>query len=60
MKQLQKYDINVVTTSDGSEAIKEWEKRPIGYFHFALFDHRTYPLLSLVYYPIIDLIAAYA
>lgn len=39
VKQLQKYDLNVVSTMDGSEAVQEWEKRPPGYFHFALFDH---------------------
>ena len=40
VKQLQKYDLNVVTTADGSQAVREWESRPSGYFHFALFDHR--------------------
>lgn len=39
VKQLQKYDITVVSTVDGSEAVKEWEKSPVGYFNFALFDH---------------------
>jgi CheY-like chemotaxis protein len=42
IKQLQKYDMNVISTVDGSEAVKEWEKHPIGYFNFALFDHRTH------------------
>jgi CheY-like chemotaxis protein len=42
IKQLQKYDMNVISTVNGSEAVKEWEKHPIGYFNFALFDHRMY------------------
>lgn len=40
VKQLQKYDIDVVATVNGSEAVREWESRPIGFFNFALFDHR--------------------
>ncbi|KAG8815684.1 hypothetical protein FRC17_000613 [Serendipita sp. 399] len=39
VKQLQKYDLNVVSTVDGSEAVREWEKNGIGFFNFALFDH---------------------
>ncbi|KAG8797615.1 hypothetical protein FRC16_008681 [Serendipita sp. 398] len=39
IKQLQKYDLNVVATVDGSEAVREWEKHGIGFFNFALFDH---------------------
>jgi len=40
IKQLQKYDISVVSTVDGAEAVREWESHPIGFFNFALFDHR--------------------
>lgn len=40
IKQLQRYDINVVSTINGSQAVKEWEKHPVGFFDFALFDHR--------------------
>lgn len=39
VKQLHKYDISVVATVDGSEAVKEWESHPPGFFNFALFDH---------------------
>ncbi|KAH9921391.1 histidine kinase [Fomitopsis serialis] len=37
--QLQKYQLNVVATSNGEEAITEWEKHDPGYFSVALFDH---------------------
>ncbi|EED82903.1 hypothetical hybrid sensor histidine kinase [Postia placenta Mad-698-R] len=37
--QLQRYQINVVATSNGEEAIAEWEKHEPGYFSVALFDH---------------------
>jgi CheY-like chemotaxis protein len=40
VKQLEKYDIHVIATADGSEAVREWERHPIGFFNFALFDHR--------------------
>jgi CheY-like chemotaxis protein len=40
VKQLQKYNIIVVSTVDGVEAVREWESHPIGFFNFALFDHR--------------------
>jgi CheY-like chemotaxis protein len=40
VKQLQRYDLNVVATSNGEEAIAAWEKHPPGYFSLALFDHR--------------------
>ncbi|PVF96145.1 hypothetical protein CPB86DRAFT_523058 [Serendipita vermifera] len=39
VKQLEKYDIHVFPTGDGSEAVREWERHPIGFFNFALFDH---------------------
>lgn len=37
--QLQRYQLNVVATSNGEEAIAEWEKHEPGYFSVALFDH---------------------
>ncbi|KAF4623556.1 hypothetical protein D9613_002054 [Agrocybe pediades] len=39
VKQLQRYHLNVVATSNGEEAIAEWESHPPGYFSVALFDH---------------------
>nr|GAT57553.1 histidine kinase [Mycena chlorophos] len=39
VKQLQKQDLNVVATSDGNEALAEWQKHEPGYFSVALFDH---------------------
>ncbi|KAH6917111.1 dual-domain HisK/Mak2 protein kinase [Coprinopsis sp. MPI-PUGE-AT-0042] len=39
IKQLQRYDLNVVATSNGEEAIAAWEQHPPGYFSLALFDH---------------------
>ncbi|KAJ7922998.1 hypothetical protein B0H13DRAFT_1981220 [Mycena leptocephala] len=39
VKQLQKYDLNVIATSDGNEALAEWQKHEPGYFSVALFDH---------------------
>ncbi|GJE87861.1 histidine kinase [Phanerochaete sordida] len=39
IKQLEKFDFNVVATSNGEEAIAEWESRGPGYFSVALFDH---------------------
>ncbi|CDO70926.1 hypothetical protein BN946_scf184829.g34 [Trametes cinnabarina] len=39
IKQLERYDINVVATSNGEEAIAEWERHEPGYFSVALFDH---------------------
>jgi CheY-like chemotaxis protein len=41
VRQLQRYKLNVVSTTDGEAAFKEWEKREPGFFTFALFDHRT-------------------
>lgn len=41
VRQLQRYKVNVVSTTDGEAAFKEWEKREPGFFTFALFDHRT-------------------
>ncbi|KAI0325627.1 histidine kinase [Cubamyces sp. BRFM 1775] len=39
VKQLERYDLNVVATSNGEEAIAEWERHEPGYFSVALFDH---------------------
>ncbi|OSD05781.1 histidine kinase [Trametes coccinea BRFM310] len=39
IKQLERYDLNVVATSNGEEAISEWERHEPGYFSVALFDH---------------------
>ena len=44
VRQLQRYKLSVVSTTDGEAAFKEWEKREPGFFTFALFDHRM-PLL---------------
>ena len=41
VRQLQRYKLNVVSTTDGKAAFEEWEKREPGFFTFALFDHRT-------------------
>jgi len=56
VKQLQRYDLNVIATSNGEEAITgnhlsdmslhtahlrlEWERHEPGYFSLAMFDHR--------------------
>ncbi|KAI0078477.1 histidine kinase [Panus rudis PR-1116 ss-1] len=39
MKQLERYDLKVVVTSNGEEAIAEWESHEPGYFSVAMFDH---------------------
>ncbi|KAH9945631.1 histidine kinase [Amylocystis lapponica] len=39
VKQLERYDLNVVATSNGEEAIAEWEAHEPGYFSAAMFDH---------------------
>jgi len=39
VKQLQRYQLNVTATSNGEEAVAEWEARGPGYFSVALFDH---------------------
>ena len=57
MKQLERYDLNVVATSNGEEAIAEWERHEPGYFSAALFDHRKCSMrfaqsLYLMSYPI--------
>jgi len=39
IKQLQRYDLNVIATSNGEEAIAEWERHDPGYFSLAMFDH---------------------
>ncbi|KAN0121467.1 histidine kinase [Russula decolorans] len=39
VKQLQRLDLNVVATSNGEEAIAEWERHEAGYFSLAMFDH---------------------
>ncbi|KAI0005369.1 hypothetical protein BJV74DRAFT_875326 [Russula compacta] len=40
VKQLQRYDLNVIATSNGEEAIAEFERHDPGYFSLAMFDHR--------------------
>ncbi|KAF8823868.1 hypothetical protein HHX47_DHR9000114 [Lentinula edodes] len=42
VKQLERYQLNVTATSNGNEAIAEWEAHEPGYFSVALFDHRRY------------------
>ncbi|RPD81571.1 histidine kinase [Lentinus tigrinus ALCF2SS1-7] len=39
VKQLERYDLNVIATSNGEEAITEWERHEPGYFSVAMFDH---------------------
>ncbi|KAK7694196.1 hypothetical protein QCA50_001376 [Cerrena zonata] len=39
IKQLERYDLKVVATSNGEEALAEWEAHEPGYFSVALFDH---------------------
>ncbi|KAI0286668.1 histidine kinase [Russula aff. rugulosa BPL654] len=39
IKQLQRFDLNVIATSNGEEAITEWERHETGYFSLAMFDH---------------------
>ncbi|RDX43976.1 histidine kinase [Lentinus brumalis] len=39
VKQLERYNLNVIATSNGEEALAEWERREPGYFSVALFDH---------------------
>ncbi|KAF9072703.1 dual-domain HisK/Mak2 protein kinase [Rhodocollybia butyracea] len=39
VKQLERYQLNVTATSNGDEAIAEWEAHEPGYFSVALFDH---------------------
>ncbi|KAI1786301.1 histidine kinase [Ganoderma leucocontextum] len=39
VKQLERYDLNVVATSNGEEALAEWERHEPGYFSVAMFDH---------------------
>lgn len=39
VKQLQRYNLEVVATNNGEEAIKEWQAHEPGYFSVALFDH---------------------
>ena len=46
VKQLERYELNVVATSNGEEAIAEWESHEPGYFSVALFDHRACLLLQ--------------
>jgi CheY-like chemotaxis protein len=40
VKQLEKQNLTVTATSDGVQAIAEWEKHEPGHFQVALFDHR--------------------
>ncbi|KAH9850662.1 histidine kinase [Lenzites betulinus] len=39
VKQLERYNLNVIATSNGEEAIAEWERHEPGHFSVALFDH---------------------
>ncbi|KAI0666240.1 histidine kinase [Trametes maxima] len=39
VKQLERYELNVTATSNGEEALAEWERHEPGYFSVALFDH---------------------
>ncbi|EPQ61132.1 hypothetical protein GLOTRDRAFT_113578 [Gloeophyllum trabeum ATCC 11539] len=39
VKQLERYDLKVTPTSNGEQAISEWEAHEPGYFSVALFDH---------------------
>jgi len=39
VKQLTRYGLTVTPTSDGVQAIAEWERHEPGYFSVALFDH---------------------
>ncbi|KAI0700426.1 histidine kinase [Cytidiella melzeri] len=39
VKQLERFDLHVVATSNGEEAVSEWESHEPGYFSAALFDH---------------------
>uniref|UniRef100_A0A8H8CPK9 Histidine kinase n=1 Tax=Psilocybe cubensis TaxID=181762 RepID=A0A8H8CPK9_PSICU len=39
IKQLQRHHLEVVATSNGEEAIAEWEAHEPGFFSVALFDH---------------------
>ncbi|KAJ3724256.1 hypothetical protein DFJ43DRAFT_1157787 [Lentinula guzmanii] len=39
VKQLERYQLNVTATSNGNEALAEWEAHEPGYFSVALFDH---------------------
>ncbi|TFK76709.1 dual-domain HisK/Mak2 protein kinase [Pluteus cervinus] len=39
LKQLERYNFNVIATSNGEEALAEWEAHEPGYFAVALFDH---------------------
>ncbi|KAK7064662.1 histidine kinase [Favolaschia claudopus] len=47
VKQLQKYDLTVVATSNGNEALAEWQKHEPGYFSVALFDHHLPKMLDM-------------
>ncbi|KAI0320977.1 histidine kinase [Amylostereum chailletii] len=39
MQQLARLDLHVIATSNGEEAIAEWEAHEPGFFSLALFDH---------------------
>ncbi|TCD66765.1 hypothetical protein EIP91_000956 [Steccherinum ochraceum] len=39
IKQLERFDLHVIATSNGEEALAEWEAHDPGYFSVALFDH---------------------
>ncbi|CCM01303.1 uncharacterized protein FIBRA_03352 [Fibroporia radiculosa] len=46
--QLQRYKLNVIATSNGEEAIAEWEKHEPGFFSVALFDHQVERAVRLI------------
>lgn len=39
--QLERVKLQVESTTNGEEAIAAWEEHGPGYFHAAMFDHRT-------------------
>jgi CheY-like chemotaxis protein len=39
IRQLTGFDLNVTATSNGEEAVREWESHEPGYFSLAVFDH---------------------
>ncbi|KAI0793300.1 histidine kinase [Abortiporus biennis] len=39
VKQLERFDLHVIATSNGEEALNEWESHEPGFFSVALFDH---------------------
>lgn len=39
IKQLERFQLQVVATTNGQEALDEWSSHPPGYFSLAMFDH---------------------